>query len=81
MSILPLPGKIRLRLDQIQGNFLWGGASLEREPHLVNWSLVCLSKGVGRGFGMKNLSTLNKALLYKWSWRYTNEKGLYALMS
>ena len=30
-----------------------------------------------RGLGVKFLSTLNKALLYKWSWRFANEKGAF----
>ena len=33
-----------------------------------------MDKSVG-GLGVKNLSSLNKALLCKWSWRYANEKG------
>ena len=36
--------------------------------------LVCLSKKKG-GLGVKCLSTLNKALLCKWNWRFINERG------
>ena len=33
MSLLCLPSSIRRRLEQIQRDFLWGGANLERKPH------------------------------------------------
>ncbi|RVW44985.1 putative ribonuclease H protein [Vitis vinifera] len=54
-------------------DFLWGGGNLERKPHLVRWELVCLSKSKG-GLGVKSLSFLNKTLLAKWNWRFTNER-------
>ncbi|RVX22063.1 putative ribonuclease H protein [Vitis vinifera] len=59
MSVLRLPSSIRRRLEQIQRDFLWGGGSLERKPHLVRWKVVCLSKKKG-GLGIKCLSILNK---------------------
>ncbi|RVW69989.1 hypothetical protein CK203_052723 [Vitis vinifera] len=31
-------GFVRLRLEQIQQNFLWGGGTLERKPHLVKFT-------------------------------------------
>ncbi|RVX14550.1 LINE-1 reverse transcriptase-like [Vitis vinifera] len=73
MSVLRLPSSVRSRLEQIQRDFLWGGGSLERKPHLVRWKVVCLSKKKG-GLGIKCLSNLNKALLSKWNWRYANER-------
>ncbi|KAJ9682243.1 hypothetical protein PVL29_018228 [Vitis rotundifolia] len=73
MSLLCLPSSIRRRLEKIQRDFLWGGGNLERKPHLVRWELVCLSKKKG-GLGVKCLSILNKALLAKWNWRFTNER-------
>ena len=33
MSLLCLPSSVRQRLEQIQRDFLWGGANLERKPH------------------------------------------------
>ncbi|RVW50776.1 hypothetical protein CK203_076801 [Vitis vinifera] len=32
---------VRLRLKQIQRDFLWGGGAIERKPHLVKWVTVC----------------------------------------
>ena len=44
MSILCMPISIRLRLEQIQRDFLWGERALERKIHLVKWSVVCSDK-------------------------------------
>lgn len=38
-----------------------------RKPRLVRWSIVCSDKGKS-SLGVKNLSLLNKTLLYKWNW-------------
>ena len=75
MFVLTLPRTVRLRLEQIQRDFLWGGGLL-RKPHFVRWMLVCLDKRK-RGLGVKCLSSLNKVLLCKWNWRFTNERGAF----
>ena len=36
LSLFQLPKKVKLRLDKIQRNFLWGGGSPERKFHLIN---------------------------------------------
>ena len=71
-----MPRMVRLRLEQIQMDFLWGGGVVVWKPHLVRWVTVCLDKRKGR-LWVKCLSTLNKALLYKWSWRFANEKEAF----
>ena len=76
MSILQLQRGVGLRLEQIQRDFLWGGGALVQRPQLVRWATICLDKRKG-GLGVKSLSTLNKALLCKWSWRFANERGFY----
>ena len=65
LSLFRLPRLVRLHLEQIQRDFLWGGGNLEKKPHLVKWSTVCSNKKI-RGLGVKSLSILNKALLCKW---------------
>ena len=67
MSILHLPRMVRMRLEQIKRDFLWGGGALEKKPHLVRWSTVCLDKRKG-GLGVKRLAMFDKALICKWSW-------------
>ena len=56
MSILRMPRSVRLRLKQIQRDFLWGGGALERKIHLVKWRVVCLDKSKG-GLGVQCLSS------------------------
>ena len=64
MFIFQLPKVVRMRLEQIQRDFLWGGEVLEQKPHLVRWPIVCLEKRKG-GLGVKSLGTFNRALLCK----------------
>ena len=73
MSLFHLPRKVRMRLEKIQRDFLWGGGTLAHKPHLVRWYLVCLEKRKG-GLGVRNLSLMNNALLCKWNWRFANER-------
>ena len=64
-SLFNIPRIVRLRLEKIQRDFLWGGGALENKMHLVKWSSVCKAKLKGR-LGVCSLSLLNKALLCKW---------------
>ena len=73
MSIFYLPRKVRLRLEKIQRDFLWGGGALAQKPHLVRWNLVCLEKSKG-GLEVRNLALMNSALLCKWNWRFANDR-------
>ena len=52
---------MRLRLEKIQRDFLWGGGALVQKPHLVRWNLVCLDKKKD-GLGVRNLALMNSAL-------------------
>ena len=72
MSLFFLPRKVRLRLEKIQRDFLWGGGALEQRPHLVRWNLVCLERKKC-GLGVRNLALMNKALFSKWNWRFAIE--------
>ncbi|RVW34912.1 putative ribonuclease H protein [Vitis vinifera] len=65
--------KVRMRLEKIQRDFLWGGGALDQRPHLVRWNLVCLERKKG-GLGVRNLALMNKALLDKWNWRFAIER-------
>ncbi|RVW32845.1 putative ribonuclease H protein [Vitis vinifera] len=52
MSILQIPRGVRLMLERIQRDFLWGGGALDRRPRLVRWATVCLDKRKG-GLGLR----------------------------
>ena len=73
MSLFYMPRSVRLRLERIQRNFLWGGGALERKPHLVDRFIVCSDKRKD-GLGVRNSALLNKALLCKWNWHFTVER-------
>ena len=72
MSLFRLPRKVKSRLMQIQKDFLWGGGSLDKKPHLVKWAIICSDKK--GGLGVKGLFNLNKAFLSKWLWRFANKR-------
>ena len=52
MSLLCILRLVRLRLEQIQRDFLSGSGALERKTYLVQWDTVCLDKRKG-GLGVK----------------------------
>ena len=51
MFIFQLPKVVRMRLEKIQRDFLWGGGALEQNPHLVRWPIVYLEKKKRRAGG------------------------------
>ena len=59
MSLFRMLRRVRLRLEKIQRDFLWGGGALENKPYLVKWDFVCLDKRKG-GFGVERLNSLVK---------------------
>ena len=73
MSFFRLPRNVKIKLEKIQRDFLWGEGNLERKIHLVNWDTVCLSKEKN-GQSIRSLSNFIKALLGKWNWRFAFEE-------
>ncbi|KAL6313953.1 hypothetical protein AAG906_011683 [Vitis piasezkii] len=67
---------VRLRLEKIQRDFLWGGVTLDSKPHLVKWDTVCSDRRMG-GLGVRRLHLLNKALL--WGWCSKEVRGGYGV--
>ena len=64
MSLFVIPKKVRIRLEIIQKDFLWGGLGDRSKIHLVNWSDVYKDKKYG-GWGLRSLEGLNQTLLGK----------------
>ena len=73
MSLLVIPKMVAFRLEKMHRNFLWEEGALKRRPHLVKWSYVYKDKKLG-GLGIRVLSSLNKALLGKWCWKFALER-------
>ena len=69
---LRMPRRVKLRLEQIQKYFLWGGSSLEKKLH-VKWATVCSNKEEG-GLGFRGFYNLNRALMSKWLWHFPNKR-------
>jgi len=67
-----LPCSICDDLDKRIRRFLWGGTTLERKPHLVNWAMVIKEKSQG-GLGIRSMRQLNSAYLMKLGWRLKTE--------
>ena len=71
-----MPRFVRLRLEKIQRDFLWGGETLDSKPHLVKWDTVCFDRRKG-GLGVRRLHSLNKALLCKWICCFASEREAF----
>ena len=66
MSLFCMLRLVRLRLEQIQRDFLKDSGAFVQKPHLLRWKMVY--SGIRKwGLGVRYLSMMNKALLYKWS--------------
>nr|CAN68550.1 hypothetical protein VITISV_027787 [Vitis vinifera] len=76
LSLFRMPKLVVKRLEKLQRYFLWGGGSMERKIHLINWEVVCTQKESG-GLGIRKIDLLNKALLGKWIWRFAFEEDFF----
>lgn len=64
---------MRIRLEKIQRDFLWGDTTERRKIHLVNYLDICKDGKHGR-FGIRRLEGPNQVLLNKWLWRFRLER-------
>ena len=72
LSIFKAPIGVLHSIEKIMRDFLWDGGDMVGGEHLVAWEVVCLAKERG-GLGIGNLEKRNKALLFKWLWRFPKE--------
>ncbi|PON81969.1 hypothetical protein TorRG33x02_222920 [Trema orientale] len=79
-QIYKWPSSLLSKLTSAIWNFIWSGSILHRKPVQVSWKLCCRPKVEG-GLGLRDLSTLNKALLKKFAWRIlTVDSDLFAYL-
>ncbi|GJS39467.1 RNA-directed DNA polymerase, eukaryota [Tanacetum coccineum] len=73
MSIFKVPMKVLQRMESIRFHFFSGVELNSKKSIWVKWSNVLSSKEKG-GLGVSSLYALNRALMFKWVWRFTTQK-------
>nr|GEV46715.1 RNA-directed DNA polymerase, eukaryota [Tanacetum cinerariifolium] len=77
MSIYKVPKLVLHLMESIRRNFFNGVQNNEMKITWVKWSKVLASKKFG-GLGVSSLFALNRALLFKWVWRFiSRDKSLW----
>ncbi|GJT19431.1 RNA-directed DNA polymerase, eukaryota, reverse transcriptase zinc-binding domain protein [Tanacetum coccineum] len=69
-----LPMKILQRMESIRSHFFNGSDPLDKKPTWVKWTNVLASKDTG-GLGISSLYALNRALMFKWVWRFLSQNS------
>ncbi|GJT65778.1 RNA-directed DNA polymerase, eukaryota [Tanacetum coccineum] len=78
MSIFKVPSQVLKRMEAIRSHFFNGADVNEKKMSWVKWNRVLASKDKG-GLGVSSFFALNRALLFKWVWRFRNEsKSLWS---
>ncbi|GJV00654.1 RNA-directed DNA polymerase, eukaryota [Tanacetum coccineum] len=69
MSIFKVPSGVLKLLESIRRNIFNGVDESERKMAWISWNKVLASKKYG-GLGVSSFCALNRALLFKWVWRF-----------
>ncbi|KAL4184649.1 hypothetical protein AMTRI_Chr10g2150 [Amborella trichopoda] len=75
MSLFQIPISVIQHLEKLMRDFLWSREEGSKKIHIVAWDIVCSPKKFW-GLGIKNLRTMNLALLGKWWWRFSSPHPL-----
>nr|GEV88090.1 RNA-directed DNA polymerase, eukaryota, reverse transcriptase zinc-binding domain protein [Tanacetum cinerariifolium] len=73
MSRFKVPMKVLQRMESIRCHFFNGVDLGSKKSIWVKWNNVLASKEKG-GLGVSSLYALNRALMFKWVWRFTTQK-------
>ncbi|GKA49784.1 RNA-directed DNA polymerase, eukaryota [Tanacetum coccineum] len=77
MSIYKVPKSILHMMESLRRNFFNGVQADERNITWIKWPKVLASRKYG-GLGVSSFYALNRALLFKWVWRFISaEKSLW----
>nr|GEX05253.1 RNA-directed DNA polymerase, eukaryota, reverse transcriptase zinc-binding domain protein [Tanacetum cinerariifolium] len=74
MSIFKVPTKVIQNMESIRARFFNGVNVNSKKPSWVRWKSVLAAKDVG-GLGVSSLFALNRALMFKWVWRFFSQKN------
>nr|GEZ00030.1 RNA-directed DNA polymerase, eukaryota, reverse transcriptase zinc-binding domain protein [Tanacetum cinerariifolium] len=74
MSIFKVPMKVLQNMESIRSRFFNGADINYKKPSWVRWKNVMASKDTG-GLGVSSLFALNRALMFKWVWRFISQKS------
>nr|GEV87191.1 RNA-directed DNA polymerase, eukaryota, reverse transcriptase zinc-binding domain protein [Tanacetum cinerariifolium] len=69
MSLFRVPLQVLHKMESIRGHFSNGIAQSETKQTWIKWKNVLASTQNG-GLGVSSLFALNRALLFKWVWRF-----------
>nr|KUM45131.1 hypothetical protein ABT39_MTgene3631 [Picea glauca] len=76
MTLERVPSKIITTLRRLAFNFLWSGQDDKHRLHLCNWQTLSKPRRAG-GWGLKNLSSFNVALLASTFWRAVTHDSVW----
>lgn len=72
LSVYRIPVAVEKILESLRSNFFIGADMEERKMVWVAWRKCMASKESG-GLGIGSIFALNRALLFKWIWRFRNQ--------
>jgi hypothetical protein len=76
MSLAKIPQKTLNSLRRLASNFLWNGHGKKHSFHLSSWASLTTPKKAG-GWGLRDLSLFNIALLVSSLWRAVNLNSIW----
>ncbi|GKF22883.1 hypothetical protein Tco_0075205, partial [Tanacetum coccineum] len=69
MSLYKVPKTVLHEMESLRRNFFNGVQGVDRKISWVKWTKVLASKKY-RGLGVSSFYALNRALLFRWVWRF-----------
>nr|GEZ34625.1 RNA-directed DNA polymerase, eukaryota, reverse transcriptase zinc-binding domain protein [Tanacetum cinerariifolium] len=75
MSIFKVLMKVLQNMESIRARFFNGADVNSKKSSWVRWKSVLAAKDVD-GLGASNLFALNRALMFKWVWRFFSQKNV-----